>query len=146
MVKKIAILLFVLFYGLNNGVVFAEEPEEIGTILERQKTMRGMPDMVSPDSVYLGYSLDKVYYKNSEIARLLYQTNQLLEDMHSLLDELPDDLEKAVTPGSGTEISTLYNQNLQIIALLKEIRDFLGKTQQEEQETPEPKKEREPVP
>lgn len=83
MIKKIAVLLFVLFYVLNNGIAFAQG--EIGSaeqkLQEIEKTLeeiRSTPDLVSPDSIYTATMIKALYYQNTEIIQLLKEIRELL--------------------------------------------------------------------
>lgn len=114
MKKVVMILMLVLCVFATRLVMGAEEDdtktteEHLKITEDNLKTMRAKPDMVSTDSIFVGYSIDKLYYQNTKIT-------QLLENISKQLQELPSDFNK-----------TFSSQNLEIIQLLKEIRSLLA--------------------
>ena len=88
MIKRIAILLFVLLYGLNSTLAFAWEWDRAGNVEEGQKLkevqatieeVQAIPGLlVEPDAIYIVTELKALYYQNTEIIRLLREIRELL--------------------------------------------------------------------
>lgn len=112
----------VLVFGFFVFVCYSARAEDgVETMDRYQKEMSTMPDLLTPDALYIGYGLDKVYYQNK-------QTVQLLKSISGSLQRLPEDLKGAIESDSATEsvdIDLLYSQNVEIINILQDIRTFL---------------------
>lgn len=52
-----------------------------------QKKMLSTPDLVSPDSIYIGAELKSIYYQNAQIAGLLEEIKGLLKEALKELKE-----------------------------------------------------------
>lgn len=98
---KYALVSLIISALLYTGPVTAEYPRDMQGISKYQSEMRDTPDMVSPDAIYIGYSMDKVYYQSIETARLLERTNELLEELREMLQEIRKDLDGLTGPGSS---------------------------------------------
>ncbi len=121
--KRVVIIFTLVFFAFTTRFVMGGEEIDIKTIEEYRKAMRAKPDIVSTDSIFVGYSLDKLYYQNIKII-------QLLDNINNRLQELPDNFNK-----------TFSNQNSEIIQLLKEMRSLLREPSVKLQENTEPKTE-----
>ena len=121
------ILIILAIISMCNSA--AAEDLDLSSATRYQQEMRKSPDMVSPDAVYLGYSIDKVYYQNQAVTQLVTATNQILEELREMIKRLSEDVGDtaySISSSGEVDVSGLENQNRQILSLLKEIRDMLA--------------------
>lgn len=98
------------------------------------------PDLIDSNSAYIGLSNEKIYLQNRKIAQTLTEMNNLLVDMKRLLKGLPSEFKKSLA--SDTDGGSLYLQNMEMIDVLKDMKDHLGSIKGAQQKALQPQLDR----
>lgn len=84
-------LLVIVFAGvLTLSSLFsswAAAPESSEKHHQIQKEMRSKPDLITPDSIYLGSGLDAIYWQNIQMINLLKDIKDLLREQIEIKTE-----------------------------------------------------------
>ena len=85
LVLYLTVMLFLIICTGFNAAAQKGIQDKAKVLHQQQERMRSIPDLVTPDSIYVSTELRALYYQNLKIIRILEQIRDLLQKQQELL-------------------------------------------------------------